>query len=331
MEEVWTEITDDDAEKRDYLDEFIEAVRRARLAAARKGRQDAAVPYVAIEAKRRRHERDEAEQRIEDYIRRQGLAPQALPPQAAAKARTLWRSSMGPLGMGAAHGLTATAAENDKRNKFVAELVDVLIAIDSPAARAAADTGDLRGALSLAAGGRRANTLRTRLRAWRAFARWLKAAHDEAWISHWGRVIEYARMRAMEPCGRQTLLGIFWAITFINRAAGYAAIENSIYSASCEELLAGVSSRAGGAAARPAPTALAMHLACFEAMVVDEALPVWLRAYSAWKRSQCWGGHFCSTTTDECVQVVSSGSPAGCGSPCVGIRRRGKGSKWTPG
>ncbi len=288
LEDVWAEITQN-AQQHDHLyTNFKNTVDLARTIAARKRRQDAAEPRVVIEAKRLRCALDAQKKVTEDYILRQGLAPYTLPPPAAARARTVWRSSLGPLGPGTTGGLTAAASEGAKRDKYVAELVDVLIGIDCPSARAAADTGDLRGTLALAAGGRRASTLRTRLRAWNAFARWMKIAHDEAWIKHWGRVVEYARMRAEEPCGRQTLQGILWSIAFVNRAAGYAPIDNTFYKSSCQELLASVSARAGGGTGRSAPTTLALHLACLESMVMDDEMPVWLRSYCAWKCTQCW-------------------------------------------
>ncbi len=53
LEDIWTEVTSQDAQFQGLYDNFTETVQRARAMAARKRRQDAAAPYVTTEAKRR--------------------------------------------------------------------------------------------------------------------------------------------------------------------------------------------------------------------------------------------------------------------------------------
>ncbi len=213
--------------------------------------------------------------------------PPAAPPRPPRRARTA-------LGVtcATATGGTAAGTENALREKYLEELADVLLELDAPVVRQVGQASDVRAALKLTAGGRRARTLRTRLRGWRAFARWLGPAKGERYPTAWSSVLEYAQERAREPCGRQSLLGLFWAVAFIERAGGYGDVmpmtKVPLYQAACREVLSMVSARAGGLPAEPAARPLVAVLAMFELAVTTEAAPAWLRAFAFWKLLQCW-------------------------------------------
>ncbi len=103
-------------------------------------------------------------------------------------------------------------------------------------------------------------------------------------------VIDYARVRASEPCGRQTLLGLYWAVAFVEKAGGYgnSITQHPLYQGACREVLSSVTARAGGHGPSPAlrfPTAI---LSMLELLVCDEGAPRWLRAFAYWKVLQCW-------------------------------------------
>ena len=72
----------------------------------------------------------------------------------------------------------AQERDRDTRMKYVDSIVDHLMQLRPvpPSVEGAAATGDASGLLSLNAAGRRASTLRVRLRSWKAFERWLGAA-----------------------------------------------------------------------------------------------------------------------------------------------------------
>ncbi len=183
-------------------------------------------------------------------------------------------------------------AEEALRAKFVSELVDELIDVGAPSAALAGQVAEPRAVLALLAAGRRAQTLRARLRAWRAFKRWLQAAHGCSWPASWVLVLEYLRLRAAEPCGRSTLLGIIGGITFMERAGGFAGdaafTQNPLLKEACRELWVRLLARAGDRGVQVAPPILVCMLRRLESPVVDYSCARWLRAYAWWKLLQAW-------------------------------------------
>ncbi len=131
-----------------------------------------------------------------------------------------------------------------------------------------------------------------RLRAWRAFSGWLAAAHHETWPTTWTRVLDYGQVRSEEPCGRQTLLGLFTAVRFIEVAAGYGTDQqittSSLYELATKELLTAVAARAGGGGPAPANRPLVAQILWLERTVIDEDVMPWIRAYCHWKLVQVW-------------------------------------------
>ncbi len=193
-----------------------------------------------------------------------------------------------------ASGTEQSRSEREEllRQRYVKEMVDELINIGAPSALEAGRSADPRSTLALLAAGRRASTIRSRLRAWRAFRQWLAIAHGELWPSTWLHILEYCRCRAAEPCGRATLLGVIGGIAFVERAGGYAGTQahtsNVLFRESCRELCMALSARAGGRHAHQALTILTGCLIRLEAMVVDDAQYAWHRAYAWWKLVQTW-------------------------------------------
>ena len=182
--------------------------------------------------------------------------------------------------------------ESQLRERYLAELVDVLLTIQAPVTQQDLPADRMREMLKMTAAGRRARTLRTRLRAWRAFAKWLAVVHDERWPSSWVRVAEYANVRAGEPCGRSTLRGIFLGVSFVEIAGGFSG-EQSISAhillkATARELEGRLTARAGGAEARKAGRPLVSQLAALELYVMDSSKVLWFRAYAWWKLLQAW-------------------------------------------
>ncbi len=215
----------------------------------------------------------------------------SLLPRPAPPISTTHRTSFGRLATLACVS-TRARREHELRRRYIEEMVGELIEIDSPSARQAAASADPRSVLALMAAGRRAQTIRTRLRAWKTFKRWLTITHGQSWPASWMAVLDYCRTRAAEPCGRSTLLGIFGGIAFMEKAGGFsgelAHTTNPLFKEAARELCVGITSRAGGVASHSAytvPTALLIRL---EAIVLDLGAASWYRAYAWWKLVQTW-------------------------------------------
>ncbi len=274
------------------LQDFEEVLGAARRAQAWSSRRHARLPpediEVQLESKRRKKDAERVEQRLLGVGAPAHLA--SAPPLPAAPTRR--RTALGPVTRAGTDQPSAAGAEADLRRRYTDELVDILISLDGPSVAHARQTADVRAALRLAAGGRRARTLRARLRAWKAFAGWLATAHGEKWPTTWTRVLDYGQVRADEPCGRQTLLGLFTAVRFIEVAAGYGVdrqiTTSSLYELATKELLTAVAARAGGGGPAPANRPLVAQMLWLERTVVDEEVRPWIRAYCHWKLVQVW-------------------------------------------
>ncbi len=299
---VWQELAGgaDDGDDDDDYDDFARAYRLAVARADRHNRLEAhdSVDHVAEVAKRARLAEDARFQRA-CSAHGVALARDALPPPPTTL-RTRARTSLAPVGGRAGRAVQGAAGQRDaERAKYVDELADVLLALSPPVVRQVAAGSDPRGALAYAAAGRRARTLRTRLRAWRAFARWLKAAYCLEFPTHWTQLLGYAEARAAEPCGRGTLQAFVWAVSFIERAGGYEEEDchtrAPLFKNALRELVAGLSARAGGGERVQANRPLVAVLAQFERMVLDSDVETWYRIYSWWKLLQSW----CALRADD--------------------------------
>ncbi len=272
--------------------DFGRLVAAARRTQAWRARQHARRPAEEIEVNIEHKRRREAEAGIE--LRLLGVgAPASMataPPLPASAAKR--RPALGPVSRLGEPQASAAGAEAEQRQRYVGELVDILLRIGGPAVVQAGQTADPRAALRLVAGGRRARTLRVRIRAWKAFAGWLATSHNESWPSTWARVLDYGQVRADEPCGRQTLIGLFAAIRFMEVASRFGPerqiTTTAIYASAVKELLTSVAARAGGGGPVSANRPLISQIAWLEQMVVDVSGMPWVRAYCHWKLMQIW-------------------------------------------
>ncbi len=211
-----------------------------------------------------------------------------VPPPPPAKPLGKRRSRLRPTGRAESDDLTAAARDGIQRQHYVQIMVNKLIMLECPTAVAAAQGGDPRAVLGLLAAGRRASTLRVRIRTWEALERWLWASHGERWPKDWRRVLDYLITRVAEPCGRHTLIGVVYATVFWEKATGWPLTDNPLWEPSIKELLTRVTGRARGGRSSTALTLLPMHLALLEAMVVNVDECYWLRCFSGWKALKAW-------------------------------------------
>ncbi len=282
---IWRELGGADG---DY-EEFEHLRGLAKIACKRKASHFLGYSEAHFEAQQEKRKREERVQYIRNYFNNGGLPAgrgATPPPLTRAPPR---RSGLRGGGRLPTNNEQAAAREGALRAKYIDEISDILISVRAPTALAAAQGGDARGVLALVAAGRRASTLRARLRAWRAFSRWLVAAHGESWPSTWRRLLEYLRARVAEPCGRQTILGLAYAAAFWEKASGWSLTSDPLWKPAVSELVSMVGGRAGGMPSNSAAPTLPKHLAALELLVTDEAEPRWVRAFATWKLLQAWG------------------------------------------
>ncbi len=177
------------------------------------------------------------------------------------------------------------------REKCVKDLYDILVDLQAPVL---SQLGEASGPQSMAflAAGRRARTLRTRLRGWAAFSRWLQVAHFERWPSSWTRVAEFLEIRAAEPCSRAVIKHVYQGVKFVQDSGGFegdaAVTENKLLKRSIKEMEARLGARAGGRDPVQAPRPMASQLEALERMVMNVQLTPWLRAYAWWQALKHW-------------------------------------------
>jgi hypothetical protein len=283
--QVWNELGGQELHLGAFSDLRDLAIRHCR----KKARQDAGVSDEQHVVRRELLDRQREMERVERFFLSRGLATGDVGVTPMLTRPTRCRSTLRPGGRAAGSNQPASEREQQYRDKYVKEIIDLLISVRAPTALSAAQCGDVRATLALIAAGRRASTLRCRLRAWKAFLRWLAAAYDESWPSSWRRLLEYLQMRAAEPCGRQSILGFAYAAAFWERASGCPLTVDTLWRPAVQELLARVASRARGGASQSAVPTLAKHLAALELIAVAGDEPRWLRGYATWKLMQAWG------------------------------------------
>ena len=137
--------------------------------------------------------------------------------------------------------------------------------------------------VQLLGGGRRAGTLRSRVRSIQKFIGWLIAAHG-----HWRQLTEYLQVRYSEPCVRGALKLVHSSFIFLQEAAGIEdkLTDTAMYAVSLKELMAQASP---GKAPRQAPRYPIILLAALEDTVLSFDTLIFMRVLSWWPIVQSWG------------------------------------------
>ena len=144
--------------------------------------------------------------------------------------------------------------------------------------------------LQLLGAGRRAATLRSRVRAVKRFLDWLAVSHVKGYPTELHDFTGYLQARQSEPCTRGALKGAHKALVFMEEVAGVTAqariTTSSLYLVIQKKLLA---NSIPGRPTRQAPRMFMSMLAALEELTVnDKALPYY-RVYAWWILLQSWG------------------------------------------
>ena len=93
-------------------------------------------------------------------------------------------------------------AESAERDRWIQLLANLLRSTDTPMGRLIRENPSN---IQLLGGGRRAGTLRSRVRSVQKFLGWLVASHGVNFPVHWRQLTEYLQVRYSEPCVRGSL------------------------------------------------------------------------------------------------------------------------------
>ena len=111
-------------------------------------------------------------------------------------------------------------AEAEERNRWLEELVWILEEANCPALALAEKMENPKKALMRCGGGKRAKTLRKKLRTWKMFRKHLLRLYGSPWPTCISQVVGYAEQRAAEPCGPSFFDSFLQALGFMEKAAG---------------------------------------------------------------------------------------------------------------
>ena len=145
------------------------------------------------------------------------------------------------------------------------------------------------GNIQLLGGGKRASTLRSRVRGVQKFLSWLAIHQEKVFPDSVSQLLEFLQVRLSEPCNRGSLKGSHRALVFLEETAGVPAAERltntQLYNVSYKELL---SSASPARHAKQAPRVLVSILSALEGLVVGTEAAIYLRTFAWWLLLQNW-------------------------------------------
>ena len=176
-------------------------------------------------------------------------------------------------------------AEAAERDRWIQLLANLLRSTDTPMGKLIRENPSN---VQLLGGGRRAGTLRSRVRSVQKFLGWLVASHGVNFPVHWRQLTEYLQVRYSEPCVRGSLKLVHSSYVFLQEVAGIEdkLTDSSMYAVALKELM---SQAIPGKAPRQAPRFPTILLAAFEDMVLGLDRPLFVRVLSWWLLVQSWG------------------------------------------
>ena len=260
-----------------YLQEFISLEAPARKAANRLQASavavsDSAASTALVALRRESEHRASIEKSIADQL---VIAADMRPK----RFRTKWQRIV-------YDGPTARKdAETAERDRWIQLLANLLRSTDTPMGKLIRENPSN---IQLLGGGRRAGTLRSRVRSVQKFLGWLIASHGVGFPVHWRQLTEYLQVRYSEPCVRGSLKLVHSSYVFLQEVAGMEdkLTDSAMYVVALKELM---SQAIPGKPPRQAPRFPTILLAAFEDMVHAVDRPVFIRVLSLWLLVQSWG------------------------------------------
>ena len=174
---------------------------------------------------------------------------------------------------------------NVMRTKWLQELEALLMGTKTPMGEVLSNR---QGDRSFLGGGRRASTLRARVRASKKYLAWLAVSADVAFPSEVSHLTGFLESRHSEPCNRGALKAAQQCMAFLEDVPGLtrSSTTNALYTVVYRELLA---TAQPGRTPRQAPRYPVAVLESLEELVLSESATFFFRVYAWWLLLQCWG------------------------------------------
>ncbi len=275
-------------ERKDFIEHLILMITVARQREDLRRRVTAGLPSWTLASRAaKRAAREGWEEEEARYTRRRVDALRQLPPPPPARALHLVSTRRQRVYDGDERG--REKGEEAERTRWMRELSDIVKGSGVTLLNPSWDGVEGPRLLALVAGGRRASTLRTRARSWRAFIRYLRAS---AGVSHPRTAldaVDYVQARAAEPCSRAVLLHMKSLFSFIDHITDSTPplAEDRLVAAALREALSQAPARRSGNACQAARFPL-MVVAGLEKVVHDGDADDYSRIIAWWTLLSCW-------------------------------------------
>lgn len=260
--------------------------------AARRVRQFASASITEGEVRACIREKDRLSQRARASARAGSMLERITPPPPGTRQLGKWPSRLRRDMALAGNERAREEAEAKDRERWRTALADIILEAGLPLAQMAEGAASPASFLRQAAQGRRATTLRKRVRDWRRARAYFLRALGRPWPLQVWEILEYVEARVSEPCRKTTLRSFHSALSFMERAGGVRTSEgfasDPLVLGALEEAALTV---AGGTVKprRPATREPVLFTVAREMIVADDEAPRYDRLYCWWQLVKTWG------------------------------------------
>ena len=171
-------------------------------------------------------------------------------------------------------------AEESERQRWLQLLANLIVGTDTPMGRLLQSR---QGDISLLGAGRRAGTLRSRVRNIRHFLAWLAINHGITYPTEQTHLTDFMQVRLSEPCIRGSLKLVHERFIFLDIVSGLEPrlrlTSSQLYITIYRELM---TKALPGKLQRQAPRMFSAMLFALEQLIMSVSSPVYFRIYAWW-------------------------------------------------
>ena len=144
-------------------------------------------------------------------------------PRILAGSNTRWKTTRHREATAATTDHQRRDAENSERDRWIYELISLVVEAELPITAEAKTTADPDAALKQIAGRRRAKTIRQRVRTWRKVRSWLLSVHSTPWPTSASQMVDYLTDCIAGGCNRWMPQQVSSALSFLESAGSVPA------------------------------------------------------------------------------------------------------------
>ncbi len=281
----------DQTDYEEFEQEVKDAFSKARVLADRHNSQFARRPSWDISAEQELKRLRLADEQIERRLQAHAWTAKrsTVPPPAARPRYTTTRRAQ----MVGADSIEGRAqAERKERERWVAELIEILRSMSAPCLVEAEASTDPQRVIRLLVGGRRVSTLRARVREWRKASQWLRGTTGASFFPTAASLVDFLCDRFDHGGTKSSIKGSFAAVRFIEdlvdmpletRPSQQAIVVNAV-----KELVTQAAARRDGQArqqAQPPPTEAIRKI---ERLIMDQSSSSYDRLLGWWVCTSVW-------------------------------------------